>query len=290
MKDLFIIIIPLLLAPFYLLSQSLTKDRVDKLKHAVVKISIEGSASAGTGFFISKNGDALTCWHVIEPAIIKDASGNIINVKKIYMNLYEGQRKELFIPSAFFKNLNSTAVSNDFCLLSPVTDSLNIKFSFLKIGNFDHVEEGDEIYTSGYPLGLPYQFISRGTFSTKYIDSTLIYQRKGFPDLKIKKSIGLLDLTINKGNSGGPIIKLGKNIEDDEVIGIANFLINPFEKYAEQLNKEMDQDKINYRFFSGVSLTEAMKLFSNSIIYSFNGISGCVSINHYLEMIKQTGL
>lgn len=281
-----LLLIFLLFSSFYLLSQSLTKDRINKLKHSVVKISIEGSTSTGTGFFISSNGDVLTCWHVIEDALIKDSIGNLVNVKKIYMDIYDGQRKELQIPSVFFNGLNMNAVSNDFCLLSPPLNSFNIKVSFLKIGNFDNIQEGDEVYTSGYPLGLPYQFISRGTLSTKYIDSTLIYQRKGFPDIKIKKSVALLDLTINKGNSGGPIVRLGKHTEDDEVIGIADFLINPFGKNAERLNEEMNMDKMNYKLPSGVSLTDAMKLFSNAIIYSSNGISGCVSINHFLQVLK----
>src|SRR4051794_7318596 len=243
MKGCIVNTVLLLIVPLYSSSQSLTKERVDKLKNAVVKISLEESSSTGTGFFISGKGEVLTCWHVIEPALIRDSSGNVINVKKIYMDLFCGQRKELYIPTTFFKTLNISAVSNDFCLLSPVGGSYDMKFTFLKIGNFEDIVEGDEIYTSGYPLGLSHQFISRGTFSTKYIDSNLIHHREGVLDLKIKRSVGLLDLTINKGNSGGPIIKLGKNIEDDEVVGIANFLINPFEKYAEQLNREMDKEK-----------------------------------------------
>ncbi|MBI1768598.1 MAG: trypsin-like peptidase domain-containing protein [Bacteroidetes bacterium] len=176
-------------------------------------------------------------------------------------------------------------MSNDFCVLIPAPPIKPVKFPFLKIGNFDNVEEGDNIYTSGYPLGLSYQFVSRGILSTKFVDSTILYQRRTRPDIKVKRSTALLDLTINKGNSGGPIIKLGDSIDDDEVIGIANFLINPFGQNAEQLNLQLNNTG-NLLLPTGISLTESMKLFSNAIIYSSNGISGCISINHFLQLTK----
>jgi len=276
----------IIFAPTFLLGQSLTKARIERLKHSVGKISIDGNPSAGTGFFITDQGAVLTCWHVIEPALMKDSAGNMVGIRKIYIEMYDGQKKELQIPAAFFANLNKDAVSNDFCFLLPPLNSFNIKVEFLKLGNFDDIEEGDEIYTCGYPLGLPYQFISRGTLSTKYIDSTLVYRRPGLPEVKIKRSVALLDLTLNKGNSGGPIIKLGKNLEDDEVIGIADFLLNPFGQYAEQLSERLNKETMNLNLPSGLSLTDAMKLFSNAIIYSSNGISGCVSINHFLQALK----
>lgn len=114
-------------------------------------------------------------------------------------------------------------------------------------------------------------------------------------DVKEKRDVALLDLTLNKGNSGGPIIKIGKSAQDDEVIGIADFLLNPFGELAEQLDKAIDSFKMNYQLqtfdtvkkvINSISLTNSMKLFSEAIINSSNGISGCVSINHFLRGIK----
>src|ERR1043165_8452245 len=101
---LIIILIQVAFFPSYLISQSLTKERIDKLKKSVVKISVEGTKSGGTGFFFSTGGDVLTCWHVIEPALIKDSRGNLIDIRKITMQLSDGQIKELGIPTIFFSD------------------------------------------------------------------------------------------------------------------------------------------------------------------------------------------
>ena len=259
-------------------SQSLTKDRIERLKRSVVRISIEESTSTGTGFFISKEGALLTCWHVIMPAIIQDSVG--IRFKKIYVEMLNGKKIEFGIPLILFEKerLNEQAVSYDFCVLVP-SEKID-SFNFLKLGDFNIANEGDDIYTCGYPLGLPYQFVSKGILSTKFVDTVLLH-KNNLPDSKVVRNAALLDLTINKGNSGGPIIRMGKTIDDDEVIGITNFNINPFGKTAEQLSQELI-NRGNVVLPTGISLTESMILFSDAIIYSSNGISGCVSINHFL--------
>lgn len=260
-------------------SSSLTRERIDRLKKSVVKISIEESTATGTGFFISENGALLTCWHVITPAIVHDSLG--IRFRKIFIEMTNGSKIEVGIPLIFFEKerLNEQAVSYDFCILVP-TKKINSNFSALKLGDYNIANEGDDIYACGYPLGLPYQFVSKGILSTKFVDTVLLH-KNNLPDTKVTRNSALLDLTINKGNSGGPIIRIGRTIDEDVVIGIANFNINPFGSTAELLNNEL-KNRDNIVLPTGISLTESMKLFSNAIIYSSNGISGCVSINHFL--------
>jgi hypothetical protein len=281
-------ILSLLIISHFSYGQSLTKERIERLKNSTVKITIENDNTSGTGFYFSEDGAILTCWHVIDPAIVKDSLDRVVSFKKIFILDNKGNKFEFGIPMVFVNDpaLNFTAVANDFCVLIP-DPKLALKVtSFLKLGNFNNIEEGDEVYTSGYPLGLPYQFVSRGTLSTKYIDSTLVYRRKSFPDKKVKRSAALLDLTINKGNSGGAIVKLGVDLSDDEVVGIVNFNINPFGANAQNLNERLSQEQ-NLTLPSGkISITESMMLFSNAIIYSSNGISGCISINHFLQALK----
>lgn len=268
-------------------TQSLTKPRIDKLKACIGRVTVEDANSTGTGFFVDSDGSILTCWHVISPAITKDSLNRIIGMRRIFVETNDGSKVEYGIPTIYFSNekLNFNAVAFDFCTLSPLQPLIK-HVQYLRIGNFDDVQEGDEIYTAGYPLGLSYQFISRGTLSTKYVDSTMRYKRGNSPEKIIQRSVALLDLTLNKGNSGGPIIRLGASIEEDEVIGIANFLINPFGQNAEKLSEQLNKDNINYRLPSGISLTESLKLFSAAVIYSANGISGCVSIDHFLQAIR----
>jgi len=264
-------------------STSLNKERISKLKRSVGKISIEGDPSTGTGFFFTVDGAIMTCWHVIKSAIVTDSLYRLKEVKRIFFERATGEKVEVGIPDVFFtiKALNENAVVYDFCVLfpiKPVTD-----FSWLSLGNFDDIDEGDDIYTCGYPLGLKYQFVSKGILSTKIVDS--VYYFDGSPHNKLPRSLALLDLTINKGNSGGPIVKIGDTIDEDKVIGIANFNINPFGSTAESLNQELKKGQ-NVVLPTGVSLTESMILFSNAITYSSNGISGCVSINHFLQSAR----
>lgn len=82
-------------------AQSLTKERIEKLKSSVVRVTIEGSQSTGTGFFISPDGALLTCWHVISPSIIQDSTG--LHFKKIFIETNSGQKIEVGIPLFFFK-------------------------------------------------------------------------------------------------------------------------------------------------------------------------------------------
>lgn len=270
---------------YCLLGQSLNKERVNKLKKCVVKVYVEGGISTGTGFFISENGDVLTCWHVIQAAIKTDSLGNILDIKRLYVEFINRDTIEMKIPIEYFKTKKNTdAVSYDFCVLA--TDKkLKNKTEFLQIGSFEEIVEGDEIYTAGYPLGIPNQFISKGILSTKYTDSSLMLGNK-----KIKRNVALLDLTMNKGNSGGPIIKLGKSAKEDRVIGIADFLITKNGSTAERIIKEINERKIDIKIDDGrgnlLYLTNIFKIFAEAIAYSSNGISGCVSINHFLQSSK----
>ena len=86
----------------------------------------------------------------------------------------------------------------DFCLLS--IKSGTRKTAFLKLGDFNNVREGDEIYTCGYPLGMTHQFISKGILSSKYLNNKIRIELfgKGFD---MARQEALLDITLNRGNS-----------------------------------------------------------------------------------------
>ena len=282
MKPKLLILIILLVISFNSRAQSLSPERVKHIKESTVRITIEGSNSIGTGFFISPEGTLLTCWHVIEPAILRDAvSNNIIGARKMFVILSNGEKLQFDIPNVVLKAYNN-AISYDFCFLIPIKQHL--PFPYLKLGNFNNVKEGQEIYTCGYPLAIEQQFVTKGILSTKYID-TANSIKTGTATTKMPRNQALLDLTMNKGNSGGAVIAVGKNIEDDEVIGVADFIINPIGGNAQALAKIL-KDNSGGVFISGV---DTNLLFSN-IIEVLNstsvGISGCVSINHAIEGLE----
>ena len=284
MKRVMIAFISLIIFQTSLSAQSLSPERVAKIKSATVKVSIENSSSIGSGFFVNTDGLLFTCWHVIEPSLIRDSLNRIIGAKKIFAELNSGEKMEYQILLYFIQAGNLDAVAYDYCILFPASKQNRI-FSFLKVGNLDLTEEGQEIYTCGYPLGIAQQFISRGIVSTKYVDSTnLIFNGNQKKILKPRKQ-ALLDMTMNKGNSGGAIIKPGITANDDEVIGIADFIINPIGGIADQLIKIFDQQSGGV-LISNIDPNAVFSHFTKMLAQTSIGVSGCVSIQYAFEGIN----
>lgn len=262
-------------------AQSLSLERVAKIKACTGKITIEGSNATGTGFIISTDGLLLTCWHVIEPAIIRSPQDNsVIGFKKTTIQFNDGKSFELSFSLDLLKKDYNNALAYDYCLLKIITKQTT-SFQFLKLGDFNTLQEGQEVYTCGYPLGIDQQFISKGIASTKYIDTSIII-KSNTEIKKFRRSQALLDLTLNKGNSGGAVVKIGATIDDDVVIGIADFIISPVGNDAENIIKQLQASS------GGVSISgiDPNQLFANIIQVLNNssiGVSGCVAINHFLD-------
>lgn len=249
-------------------SQSLSVERVKKIKNSTVKI-IAGT-STGTGFFIDEKGTVVTCWHVV--------SSSIDSLKSVYISINDKLVEFWPIANYDFRKGNKF----DYCILSP-KHPLPFKTIFYKIGDFEKTNEGQEIYTCGYPLGDLHPFISKGIISTKYTDS----------NNKIRQA--LLDLTLNVGNSGGAIVKVGKTINEDEIIGIANFGFNPINNIY-NINTPLLTEKINNSPHFGFVKTDKNGNINNSqppldmnslinllidCIQKLSiGVSGCISINY----------
>jgi hypothetical protein len=53
--------------PLFINAQSLSIDRINKIKNATVRILL-ADGSSGTGFLIGDKGTIATCWHVIDTA------------------------------------------------------------------------------------------------------------------------------------------------------------------------------------------------------------------------------
>ncbi|WP_161499356.1 S1 family peptidase [Flavipsychrobacter stenotrophus] len=263
-------------------AQSLGQERVKRIKSCTVRVVIEGSGSIGTAFFVNESGALLTCWHVIEPSIVQ--IGDRRSFKKIYIVYPKGDSEEVAIPTTFFDSkLNISAVAYDFCLLA-IINPKNKKYPFLKMGVYDLANEGDDIYTCGYPLAIQQQFVSKGIISTKYINENNAIAISDGKVVTMPRHESLLDVTMNPGNSGGAIIKIGDTPDKDEVIGIADFIINPIAGIADELTSK----------FKGAAGLKIMGVDPNITFAGFtelfkttsNGISGCISLNHVIDALK----
>ena len=276
------ILLLILVLPFITNAQSLSPERVKRIKDATVRITIEGTNSTGTGFYINESGQIATCWHVISPAIIKDDLNKLKGLRKIVVENGNGEFFQYGIPIDFFTvpKLNENAVSYDFCLLIPYNQSpFAAKTPFLKLGNYDNVKEGDDVYTCGYPIGIKEKFISKGIVSNKHIDTSINYVNN---NIKINKprNQALLDITLNRGNSGGAVIKIGNSIEEDEVIGIADFIITPSGFLTEDFIKNIEQRSGGVQL-GGIDPNAMFSVLSRILSAISIGVGGAVSINHF---------
>lgn len=257
-------------------AQSIDKQRLLHVKKSVVRILIDDEPS-GTGFIVSKTGQIITCWHVIQPAITVDESTKAIHLKKITAEFISGEKIELGIYTYLFEEGYRDALIYDYCFLEPSIKT-NVLYEFLKLGNFESVNEGEQVYSVGYPLGIEQQFVSSGIMSTKWTDKIKLQD-----NTEINREVSWLDLTMNKGNSGGPILKIGNT--EDEVIGIATFILNPYANTSQELSKLSDNLGIDIQF-GGISQVKVNKLFADAVTNNSIGISGCVSINHIKSVLK----
>ncbi len=273
-------------------SQSLSPERVAKIKSATASVITDGGISIGTAFFIDNKGTSITCWHVVLAAM--QAKRNI------FLELNDGTLISVGLPNAFNNDTvyDRERVAYDFCILIPMTISNRI-FSFLKLGDYSKAVEGEEVYTCGYPLGYKQQFISKGIISTKYQRNPNEVTQLGIK-YNYPREEALLDLTLNRGNSGGAIIKIGKTIADDAVIGIADFIINPLGSNADTIIKSAtpvignilfnSQTDATGNVISGHDPNKTTVIFAEAISNLSIGVSGCVSINYIYRFLKVMGL
>jgi len=84
---------------------------------------------------------------------------------------------------------------------------------------------------------------------------------------------------MNKGNSGGPVLLIADNPADDEVIGIANFNLNPFTGPAEQLI-HLATTFPGGAAIMGINFGQFAALVGQAMESNSLGVGGCVSIDY----------
>ncbi|MBO2527768.1 MAG: hypothetical protein CW335_06310, partial [Clostridiales bacterium] len=157
---------------------------------AVVGISNEGTtynvfgqksetASSGTGFVVSSDGEILTNYHVVE------------NAQKLTVTLYDGKEYPATV-------LGYEAESDTALLKIDATDLQTVT-----LGNSDDLMTGDEVAAIGNPLGELTYSITVGFLSAK--DRAV--NTDGNPINMMQ-----IDASINPGNSGGPLFDLNGNV------------------------------------------------------------------------------
>ncbi|MEK6848848.1 MAG: trypsin-like peptidase domain-containing protein [Nanoarchaeota archaeon] len=167
--------------------------------------TIKTDVSQGTGFLITNDGYVVTNAHVLEGAKL----ANVYTYdKKVYSAKLIGY---------------SSSNKMDIALLK-----VSGTFSSLELGNSDDVKIGEKVIAIGNPLGLSFT-ATEGIISAR--------DREGLNGLPYYFQT---DVSLNPGNSGGPLINT-----KGEVIGITNFKISGAEAIGFALESNYIEETIN---------------------------------------------
>ncbi len=184
-------------------SGSAVERLFNQLKPGVVHIEVLGYArlkngaimpeeDIGTGFFINKNGDILTNFHVIG------------NAGKIYVSFLK------------YKNIRASIVGTD-----PMSDIAVIKIkpdgkiiTPLTMGDSSSLRVGERVVAIGNPYNL-YQTVTTGIISG-------LKRSLFFPSARFYGNIIQTDAAINPGNSGGPLVDYNGHVIGINTAKLAN--------------------------------------------------------------------
>lgn len=182
-------------------SQTDFSDVVEDSIRGVVSVTTD--KSAGSGFFIHPAGYVVTNWHVIQGASfvrIVDYNGGIIEAQIV--------GADEFTDIALLK-------------VPGIFESFELEKS-------DNVQVGEKVVAIGNPLGLSFT-VTEGIVSA--------VDREGPNGLKAYVQT---DVTLNPGNSGGPLID-----REGKVVGVNNFKIGGAESLGFALESDVIKEEVN---------------------------------------------
>jgi len=248
------------------------RERVQRLKESTVKILVNGTP-AGTGFAVAGNLVA-TNFHVVQH--FSPTAGGQTQVAYsggIQVQVHDGRLVAARPhPSVDGTNL-PLAVSRDITLLTVSATDLKP----LKLGRFADAAEGDRLYLGGYPFGIEQVVVGTGIPSTKW-------KAPGYLGQGGTRDVAWLDITMNKGNSGGPVLLLAEDPAKDAVVGLANFSLNPFAQNAEEF-AQIAAGFPGQAAVLGVDFKKFSALIGAALSSQSHGVGGCVAID-YVQLPK----
>lgn len=151
-------------------------------------------SSAGSGFFINKDGDIITNAHVVDHA-------KVIYIKTPNLKKEIEVEIKAFNPEVDLAILGISEESKEEFLKNLEKNDVK-EISYLKIGSSDDLEEGETVAALGFPLGQKNIKISKGERAGSHTFDGQTFIQTTTP--------------INPGNSGGPMIN-----KKGEVVGIS---------------------------------------------------------------------
>jgi serine protease Do len=253
------------------------QQRVPIVRASCVRVLVGGQA-AGTGFVV-RAGLVLTCYHVVQlitPVPGQPGTFNFGYQPQITVE-FPGMAPT---PATVHASCQGPAnlrrsVERDFTILVSANPPA---VPPLPIGAFGAVAEGASVYVCGYPLTVAQAIVAVGILSTKW--SAPNYRLPGTRDA------AWLDVTMNSGNSGGPVIMRGATPTDDRVIGIATFNLNPFGDTAAEILAGANAG--GGGSINGIDLRRLFGLVGQGFLSNSLGVGGCVAIDYAAQVLNTT--
>jgi len=224
-----------------------------------IKASIPNNKiNVGTGFFVSNDGVLLTCNHIVS-YFETDQNGNVI--QRYSPNIKVDTTKWGTLTAKIIHDLSSThPLFEDYAILK--VDINNVRG--IPLCDPNALQPGDDVLILGHPFGLSQLCITSGIVSTKYRSSSPF-------NTMILLDLIRIDGSVNKGNSGGPLIDLFNEI----AVGIVSLRLGDISEQIERLKQ-----KNNVPAYL-IDALEASNKFINV------GIGEAISIRYALNELRE---
>lgn len=255
------------------------QQRVAAVRASTVRVFV-GDEPAGSGFVVRSTGLIATCFHVVQHVTPAPNGQVLIQYKSNITVEIPGHGRLAATPHPACCNAAMVpAISADFALLTVTPRS---PLTPVAVGSFGLVQEGDDVYICGHPMGIEQSVVARGLLSTKWSSS-------GYLGVGGRREVAWLDLTQNKGNSGGPLLRCGPTQADDRVVGIASFGLNPFADRANEVVRIATTTASGAQI-TGIDFKQFAALVGTALSFNSVGVSGAVSIDYLQQTLAANSL
>ena len=171
-------------------------ELIEEVKHSIVVISAQSKnvSSLGTGFIVSSDGYIVTNQHVIDGA------------NEIWVDFYDG--------SSYQAKVIGQSVRDDVAVIKVNATNLPV----ITLGKSENCYVGEIVYAIGCPDSYDFAWSVTMGIISHTSRNVKIYDDNG----NLEKTMNLIqtDVSVNPGNSGGPIINTR-----GEVVGIVTLKI-----------------------------------------------------------------
>ncbi len=249
---------------------------------AIVYVDGDKFFILGTGFFVDGNGTIATCRHIVKDLkdvyvmqVTEVAKASLVSyisteegLPRLNLPVYQVKDTNIFIRA----NITNILPDIDLAILK-----INQKNSnYLEIGEYNLIEEGDDLIFLGFPFGLNRVIAHKGMVSYKGK-----FNISG--DLKDQFIEAVqIDGIVNRGNSGGPLI----SVSQKRVVGIIKASYGNIGPYL----RDIQEGKIATK---GIGLGQVdFGIFTREVVDAIDrhiqmGIGYAISVNYLKQILPK---